>query len=114
MLEHDFHVSISFALSPLGTDNTPSGWAVGNMIAPQIFQTSDAPRYIKGFIAHLVIYGVYLLILVATRLLLLRRNVLKRRAAGAVSGTSNEDVVSHELAFQDLTDRENPNFRYVY
>lgn len=84
------------------------------MVAPQIFQTSDAPRYIKGFIAHLVIYAVYLALVVATRVLLMRKNALKRRATSAVSGTSEQDVVSHELAFQDLTDKENPNFRYVY
>jgi hypothetical protein len=81
------------------------------MIAPQIFQEKDAPRYIKGFVAHIVIYGVYLVIVVVTRLLLLRRNVMKRRAA---SGVDDHDIVSHDLAFQDLTDKENPNFRYVY
>lgn len=91
-----------------------SGWAVGNMVAPQIFQTSDAPRYLHGFVAHLVIYGIYLVLVVVTRLLLLRRNVKKRRATVAATGTTEEDVVSHDLAFQDLTDKENPNFRYVY
>ncbi|KAF2652502.1 MFS general substrate transporter [Lophiostoma macrostomum CBS 122681] len=94
------------------------GWAVGNMIAPQIFQTSDAPRYTHGFIAHLCIYGVYLLIVVLTRTILMRRNALKRStAATAVAADTNEaeeNRVSHDLAFQDLTDLENPNFRYVY
>lgn len=89
------------------------------MIAPQIFQNNDAPRYIHGFIAHLCIYGVYLGLVVVTRLLLMRRNVMKRRAAAAATGESDEtgladQNISHELAFQDLTDRENPNFRYVY
>lgn len=84
------------------------------MVAPQIFRQSDAPRYIKGFVAHLVIYGVYLVLVVATRLLLLRRNMLKRQAAVGATGSSEQDLVSHDLAFQDLTDIENPNFRYVY
>lgn len=44
---------------------------------------------------------------------------MKRRAAAAATGESDEtgladQNISHELAFQDLTDRENPNFRYVY
>lgn len=87
------------------------GWAAGNMAAPQIFQTSDAPRYIHGFIAHLCIYGVYVLLVIVTRAILMRRNAKKVAAA-------SEEIVSggvpHDLAFQDLTDKENPNFRYLY
>ncbi|KAF1970024.1 MFS general substrate transporter [Bimuria novae-zelandiae CBS 107.79] len=90
------------------------GWSVGNMIAPQLFQTNDAPRYTHGFIAHLCIYGVYLLIVVLTRVILMRRNAQKRQASAAAAGTDGENAVSHDLAFQDLTDLENPNFRYVY
>ncbi|GLA77516.1 hypothetical protein AtubIFM55763_009703 [Aspergillus tubingensis] len=81
------------------------GWAVGNLIAPQIFQNSDAPRYLHGFLAHIVIYAVFIALVVLTRVILMRRNKAKE-------GESSD--VSHELAFQDLTDRENPNFRYVY
>jgi hypothetical protein len=81
------------------------GWAVGNLIAPQIFQNSDAPRYLHGFLAHIVIYAVFIALTVLTRVILTRRNKAKE-------GESSD--VSHELAFQDLTDRENPNFRYVY
>lgn len=81
------------------------GWAVGNLIAPQIFQNSDAPRYLHGFLAHIVIYAVFIALTVLTRVILMRRNKAKE-------GESSD--VSHELAFQDLTDRENPNFRYVY
>lgn len=81
------------------------GWAVGNLIAPQIFQTSDAPRYLHGFLAHIVIYAVYLVLVVVTRWILVARNRVKMQET---------PEVSHDLAFQDLTDRENPNFRYVY
>ncbi|KAH6889804.1 major facilitator superfamily domain-containing protein [Thelonectria olida] len=81
------------------------GWSVGNLIAPQIFREKDAPRYLPGFLAHIVIYGVYLGLVVLTRIVLMARN---RRKENQVS------EVTHELAFQDLTDTENPNFRYVY
>ncbi|KAL1598193.1 hypothetical protein SLS59_007203 [Nothophoma quercina] len=81
------------------------GWSVGNLIAPQIFQTKDAPRYLPGFLVHIVIYGVYIGLVALTRFVLMARN---RRKDAAVS------EVTHELAFQDLTDAENPNFRYVY
>ncbi|KAF4459575.1 MFS general substrate transporter [Fusarium albosuccineum] len=81
------------------------GWSVGNLIAPQIFQEKDAPRYLPGFLVHIVIYGVYLCLVVFTRIVLMRRNRHKARVTSEVS---------HELAFEDLTDKENPNFRYVY
>ncbi|GAB7329172.1 hypothetical protein MBLNU13_g00993t1 [Cladosporium sp. NU13] len=88
------------------------GWAAGNMAAPQIFQAKDAPRYTHGFIAHMVIYGVYIGLVLLTRAILMRRNNQKEKLMreSAASGTD----ISHDLAFQDLTDRENPNFRYVF
>lgn len=81
------------------------------MAAPQIFQTKDAPRYIHGFIAHIVIYGVYVMLVLVTRAILMRRNAKKCKVS---SETANLDSPAHDLAFQDLTDQENPNFRYVY
>ncbi len=92
------------------------GWATGNMIAPQIFQEKDAPRYLHGFVAHIVIYCVYLALTIFTRVLLMRRNASKRKAAAERLGQEGvEDAaIGHVLAFQDLTDKENPDFRYVY
>ncbi|KAJ5546733.1 hypothetical protein N7494_004318 [Penicillium frequentans] len=81
------------------------GWAVGNLIAPQIFQNSDAPRYLHGFVAHIVIYAVFVAFVSLTRVILMARNRSKEQGSSEIS---------HELAFEDLTDRENPNFRYVY
>ncbi|QKX55285.1 uncharacterized protein TRUGW13939_02377 [Talaromyces rugulosus] len=81
------------------------GWAVGNLIAPQIFQNSDAPRYLHGFLAHIVIYAVYVCLVLVTRVILVRRNRTKNQQSREIS---------HDLAFEDLTDLENPNFRYVY
>ncbi|KAJ5893221.1 hypothetical protein N7495_004912 [Penicillium taxi] len=81
------------------------GWAVGNLIAPQIFQNQDAPRYLHGFLAHLVIYIVYFFLVILTRVIIMSRNRSKE---------SVTTQVTHDLAFEDLTDRENPNFRYVY
>ncbi|KAJ6093975.1 hypothetical protein N7467_002820 [Penicillium canescens] len=81
------------------------GWAVGNLIAPQIFQNKDAPRYLHGFLAHIVIYAVYVALVILTRVIIMARNRSKKQATSEVV---------HDLAFEDLTDRENPNFRYVY
>jgi hypothetical protein len=81
------------------------GWSVGNLIAPQIFRDGDAPRYLHGFLTHVIIYAIYMGIVILTRVIIMARNRSKERATSEIS---------HALAFQDLTDRENPNFRYVY
>ncbi|CAE6341464.1 unnamed protein product [Rhizoctonia solani] len=94
-------------------------WAVGNAIGPQVFRADDAPRYPKGFAVHLVMYGIQLITIVVLRLYLLRQNVVKRRAQGVrEEGTSGqvegeEKAVKHSHAFDDLTDRENPDFRII-
>ncbi|KAJ8481254.1 hypothetical protein ONZ45_g15369 [Pleurotus djamor] len=85
-------------------------WAVGNAIGPQVFRETDQPRYIKAFIAHLVVYGVQIFALIFLRLRLMRCNALKRQA----KVDRGEEVDSHKHAFDDLTDRENPDFHYVY
>lgn len=59
-----------------------------------MFRDNDAPRYIKAFIAHIVVYGVQLGTIVFLRIRLMRQNVLKRRAqAKAPSKSSGEDSV---------------------
>lgn len=93
-------------------------WAVGNAIGPQVFRENDAPRYTKAFVVHIVIYGVQLVTIVLLRLHLMRQNVLKRRAqhmdATKASGENSGEHLEHRQAFDDLTDKENPDFRYVY
>lgn len=97
-------------------------WAAGNMTAPQIFQAADAPRYKKGFTAHFCLYVVFNITLALLRVLLLRRNKAKRAAAAALlsieatsGATEQQDAkINHSLAFDDLTDKENPDFRYVF
>ena len=91
------------------------GWAASNMAAPQIFRQHDAPRYIRGFIVHMVVYGVYAGLVVLTRAILMKRNRDKRRATAEVVGEhATDEKITHSLAFNDLTDLENPDFRYVY
>ena len=116
-------------------------WAVGNAVGPQVFRANDAPRYVKAFIAHMVVYAVQIATLFFLRLYLMRQNVLKRRAAALrettapgeanVSGPvscagvghlgeltvvdgAQDEHLAHNHAFDDLTDKENPDFRYTY
>jgi len=78
------------------------GWASGNAIAPQLFYNEWAPRYIPSLYIHMGLYGAFILICLGTRLLLSRRNAKKE--AGISFG--------HSHAFEDLTDIQNPDFRY--
>ncbi|KAK4115187.1 MFS general substrate transporter [Canariomyces notabilis] len=96
-------------------------WAARNMAAPQIFQQSDAPRYQKGFTAHFCLYVLFNLFLVVLRLLLVRRNQAKRFAhaglaanetGGDLAEETGDEKIRHEHAFEDLTDKENLDFRY--
>lgn len=87
-------------------------WAVGNTIGPQVFLGVEAPTYHTAFATHLGCYGLLVLVIVYFRWYLVSQN--KKRDALAASGVAeahDEDMVH---AFDDLTDRENPNFRYVY
>ncbi|TBU25211.1 MFS general substrate transporter [Dichomitus squalens] len=93
-------------------------WAVGNAVGPQVFRSNDAPRYTKAFIAHLVVYCVQIAALFFLRLYLMRLNLLKRRAAAlretTAGGEQRDEHISHTHAFDDLTDQENADFRYIY
>ena len=64
-------------------------WAVGNAIGPQVFRADDKPRYIKAFIAHMVVYAVQIVVLFYLRVYLMRLNVLKRRAAALRESTAS-------------------------
>ncbi|KAH7367727.1 allantoate permease [Plectosphaerella cucumerina] len=90
------------------------GWSAGNMAAPQIFQASDAPRYRNGFTAHFCLYVIFNILLVVMRILLTRRNKQKRAAAEVAAGATGEQKIAHSNAFADLTDKENPDFRYDF
>ncbi|KAI5894026.1 MFS general substrate transporter [Schizophyllum commune H4-8] len=93
-------------------------WAVGNAVGPQVFRDNDKPRYINAFIAHMVVYVLQIVVLVFLRAYLMRQNVLKRRAAAlresAANGEAPDEQLGHTHAFDDLTDKENPDFRYTY
>ncbi|KAJ4473483.1 MFS general substrate transporter [Lentinula lateritia] len=89
-------------------------WATGNAAGPQVFRANDAPRYVKAFIVHIVIYGIQLVVIGLLRLHLMRRNQSKRLAQSLqetnVSGEDSNEYLDHKRAFEDLTDIENPNF----
>ncbi|PSN70171.1 allantoate permease [Corynespora cassiicola Philippines] len=86
-------------------------WCVGNAIGPQVFLTRDAPRYFIAFSTHMGCYVLLVLVIVFLRFNLSARNKAKDRLA-AQAPEASQDNLTH--AFDDLTDKENPTFRYMY
>lgn len=86
-------------------------WAAGNAIGPQIFRDKDAPRYYLAFAIILGCFGLCVLILIALRTYYVLQN--RKRDAKIASGEVVPDV-NFTHAFEDITDRENPHFRYIY
>lgn len=87
------------------------GWAVGNIVGPQVFLAQDAPRYLTAFGVHMGCYAALILLLIALRLWLMKEN--RRKDKLIESGQVKLDV-NLKHAFDDLTDQENINFRYDY
>ncbi|KAF6807902.1 allantoate permease [Colletotrichum plurivorum] len=86
-------------------------WATGNSIGPQVFRARDAPRY---FLALAIILGCFVVLEIV--LLVLRTYYIwqnRSRDAKIASGEAVADTAQTH-AFEDITDRENVNFRYDY
>ncbi|USP82415.1 uncharacterized protein yc1106_09689 [Curvularia clavata] len=80
-------------------------WCAGNAIGPKVFFDND-PRYLKTLAIHLGCYSALVFVIAFLRFNLTVRNKKKDREFGT--------EITNAHGFEDLTDRENPNFRYVY
>ncbi|KAI1824973.1 major facilitator superfamily domain-containing protein [Xylaria intraflava] len=87
-------------------------WSAGNAIGPQVFLAWDAPKYHIAFATHLGCYAALVLVLVFFRWYLKWQNAKRDKLAAEGVREARDTNLTH--AFEDLTDRENPNFRYVY
>ncbi|KAJ5110552.1 hypothetical protein N7532_001087 [Penicillium argentinense] len=87
-------------------------WAAGNAIGPQVFLDWDAPRYHIAWSVHLACYACMTVAVIFLRFYLIKQNK-KKDAILAEQGLSAADPnLIH--AFEDKTDQENLNFRYIY
>ncbi|KAL4922796.1 major facilitator superfamily domain-containing protein [Aspergillus aurantiobrunneus] len=86
-------------------------WAAGNSIGPQVFRDRDAPRYYLAFSILLACFAIMVIVLCALRLWYAAHN--RKRDARIRTGEVVPDV-NYTHAFEDVTDRENPHFRYIY
>ena len=86
-------------------------FSIGNIVGTEIFQPKDAPAYIPGKIAILVLLSVQLGVSFLLRWINLRLNVKKRKfleEEKAKRGWSDADVQKERErhAFMDLTDKQ--------
>jgi hypothetical protein len=92
-----------------GTAIVFAAYCVGNIIGPHAFLDSEAPIYQTGCkVAMSCAIGQFVLAYIL-RLLLIYRN--KQRDAAQTAVPSAESIAEESLS--DLTDFENPRFRYV-
>lgn len=84
-------------------------FSIGNVVGTEIFQPKDAPAYIPGKVAIMILLTVQLFICFLLRLINLRLNKKKRvalEAEKARNGWTDADVQKERErhAFLDLTD----------
>ncbi|PYH36335.1 MFS allantoate transporter [Aspergillus neoniger CBS 115656] len=93
------------------------GVCAGNIAGPFFYRSEQAPRYTLGIWSMVVANFIEIALIVVLRVVLAwenrRRDKMRMREDGDGAGVSagDEDDV---VAFGDLTDKENLNFRYVY
>ncbi|SCV04785.1 LANO_0G12354g1_1 [Lachancea nothofagi CBS 11611] len=85
-------------------------YAAANLAGPQTFIATQAPSYTGAKIAMLVCYAGTVVVLAILFVINYREN-LKRDQIQAERGP--DDIIIENLEFADLTDKENPNFRYA-
>lgn len=86
------------------------GYCVGNLIGPQTFISKQAPSYTGGKISFVICYAFTILFLCLIYFNYWRLNKKKEKDMHLIDLTQLEQ---HEnLEFADLTDKENPYFRY--
>lgn len=93
---------------------TLATFSVGNIIGTEIFQPKDAPAYIPGKTAIMVLLTVQLFVSYALRVINIRLNKKRKIALAEAKesrGWSDEDIrrERERHAFMDLTDKQ-----YVY
>ncbi|KAH8895255.1 MFS general substrate transporter [Thozetella sp. PMI_491] len=84
-------------------------YCVANIVAPQTFQSSEAPHYTSGYNSILGFEASAVAIMLVYFLGIRWENRRRDRIHGVVI----QGDVRVEESFEDLTDWEKPNFRYV-
>lgn len=84
------------------------------MIGAQIFRTADAPRYVAGTAICSACFGLEVIVITLWRFWYMRENRRRDRLAAETGLTQQEqERQGQELGNQEVTDMNNPHFRYT-
>jgi ACS family allantoate permease-like MFS transporter len=87
-------------------------YGAGNWIGPQTFRSNEAPNYAHGKLMVAIMYGLAAMVLLLIRFINWRENK-RRDKMQAESGTTEITEEDERAKFLDLTDFEQPHYRYV-
>ncbi|KAJ5498726.1 Major facilitator superfamily domain general substrate transporter [Penicillium expansum] len=91
------------------------GYCVGQIITPQFFISSEAPTYPTGFRAYFVTASMMIVLQAVLMMYYLNENRRRdKRSEGTVIVDEGNQHHILETDLMDLTDREQPNFRYSW
>lgn len=107
-------------MRPVGVTNTHTNagkqifvaYCVGNIIGPQLFFERERPNYPSGFNAILVCFAAGVVTTLALRFYLIWLNRCRDKAQKHSEATEGLDA--EEINNLDKTDKQLPQFRYVY
>lgn len=85
------------------------GACIGNIVSPFFYKKEQAPSYSLGIGSLLTANCLEVLVLFALRYSFIWENKKKEKKRAQM-----QEVELNATAFTDLTDKENPNFVYVY
>jgi len=88
------------------------GACVGNIAGPFFYKADQAPTYRLGVGSILVCNCLEFLIFFALRYAFKYENRKKEKAREGQPALTDQEL--NRTAFMDMTDKENPNFVYVY
>jgi ACS family allantoate permease-like MFS transporter len=82
-------------------------YGVGNIIGPQTFVANQAPQYTGAIVAMLLCYALSMLLALGYGLACRYENAQREKSA------MEDNATEHVADFLDLTDIQNPSFRYI-
>ncbi|KAF7504668.1 hypothetical protein GJ744_002022 [Endocarpon pusillum] len=83
-------------------------YCVGNIVGPQLVKSQTLQRHYPELWLGIIISYCLVIVLAITLMFILRRENMRRERMQL------DEKEAEKTAFEDLTDKENPHFRYVY
>ena len=88
------------------------GYCVGNIIGPQTFKDSEKPGYHSAYVAMMIGYVIKLVAILVLYWYMWTENRRRDRAAAGIEQSEIEKEAI-ERGMHDVTELDNPGFRYT-